>query len=210
VETEAQMTFLQIHGCNEVQGHYFSRPVVAVQLVQMLATGVSPCIPFRVKTEAHSAGTSIGPNGSVETICSASDRAQRYLDIAEVILLALDLDGRISMTNCKRCSTLGCEEHELLGQNWIEKCLPVETREPLRAKFDNVIAADLSYIENPILTKSDEERIIGWRNTLLRDEAGLVIGSLSSREDISTHARTEETLRTTQAQLQSLLASSAR
>jgi hypothetical protein len=45
---------------------------------------------------------------------------------------------------------------------------------------------------------------------LLRDEAGLVIGSLSSREDISTHARTEETLRTTQAQLQSLLASSAR
>ena len=35
------------------------------------------------------------------------DRAQRYLDTAEVILLALDLDGKITLINRKGCDLLG-------------------------------------------------------------------------------------------------------
>jgi PAS domain S-box-containing protein len=35
------------------------------------------------------------------------DRAQRYLDIADVILLALDLEGRVTLINRKGCATLG-------------------------------------------------------------------------------------------------------
>jgi hypothetical protein len=37
------------------------------------------------------------------------DRAQRYLDIAEVILLVLDAEGRITLINRKGCSSLGRE-----------------------------------------------------------------------------------------------------
>ena len=36
VETEEQMTFLQAHGCDEAQGYYFSKPVVAHQFTQLL------------------------------------------------------------------------------------------------------------------------------------------------------------------------------
>jgi diguanylate cyclase (GGDEF)-like protein/PAS domain S-box-containing protein len=36
VETEEQMTFLQAHGCDEAQGYYFSKPVVAHQFTQIL------------------------------------------------------------------------------------------------------------------------------------------------------------------------------
>jgi diguanylate cyclase (GGDEF)-like protein/PAS domain S-box-containing protein len=39
VETEAQLTFLRRHGCDQMQGYYFSRPVPAVDLLQMLKTG---------------------------------------------------------------------------------------------------------------------------------------------------------------------------
>jgi len=129
------------------------------------------------------------------------DRAQRYLDIADVILLALDLEGRITLINRKGCSTLGWEERELLERDWIDTCHPARTREELRATFHNVIGGNLSYIENPVLTKSGEERMIGWRNSLLRDDKGRVTGTLSSGEDITEHKRAEEELRRLSGQL---------
>ena len=41
------------------------------------------------------------------------DRAQRYLDTAEVILLALDLDGRITLINRNGCDLLGWTERRV-------------------------------------------------------------------------------------------------
>jgi len=40
VETSAQLKFLQHHGCNEGQGYYFSRPVVAEQAEKLIATAL--------------------------------------------------------------------------------------------------------------------------------------------------------------------------
>ena len=57
------------------------------------------------------------------------DRAQRYLDTAGVILLALDLDGRIALVNRYACSVLGWTAGELLGRDWIETCLPARRRD---------------------------------------------------------------------------------
>jgi EAL domain-containing protein (putative c-di-GMP-specific phosphodiesterase class I) len=45
VETEEQMTFLQAHGCDEAQGYYFSKPVVAHQFAKLLETGIAPFRP---------------------------------------------------------------------------------------------------------------------------------------------------------------------
>ena len=56
------------------------------------------------------------------------DWTQRYLDIAEVILLALDTEGRITLINRKGCDLLGWTEQELLGRDWIDTCLPVPSR----------------------------------------------------------------------------------
>jgi diguanylate cyclase (GGDEF)-like protein/PAS domain S-box-containing protein len=39
IETREQLTFLQAHGCDEGQGYYFSRPVVAQQFATLLAAG---------------------------------------------------------------------------------------------------------------------------------------------------------------------------
>ena len=123
------------------------------------------------------------------------ERAQGYLDIAEVILLVLDLEARITLINRKGCSTLGWEDRDLLGRDWIDACVPVEIRDKLRTSFHNLLGGEFSYIENPILTKSGEHRLIGRRNTLLRDEEGRVIGTLSSGEDITERKRAEDELR---------------
>jgi EAL domain-containing protein (putative c-di-GMP-specific phosphodiesterase class I) len=39
VESEEQLEFLRRHGCNEIQGFYFSRPVQAGEFRQMLQDG---------------------------------------------------------------------------------------------------------------------------------------------------------------------------
>ena len=36
VETEGQLRYLQLHGCHEVQGYYFSRPVRAEEAARLI------------------------------------------------------------------------------------------------------------------------------------------------------------------------------
>ncbi len=130
------------------------------------------------------------------------DRAQRYLDVADVMLVALDNHGRISMINRRGCAILEADERDLIGRDWIETCVPPRLRDAMTEKFHNLLAGDLSLVENPVLTRSGKERIMGWRNTLLRDASGRVFGTLSSGEDITERREAERALRESQAQLQ--------
>ena len=120
------------------------------------------------------------------------DRAQRYLDTAEVIMLALDMDGRIEVVNRYACTHLGWTTDELIGRDWIDTCLPARTRDAQRHQFHNLLGGDLSIVENPVLTRSGEERLIEWHNTVLRDDAGQVIGTFSSGTDITKRKGVEE------------------
>jgi PAS domain S-box-containing protein len=129
------------------------------------------------------------------------DRSQRYLDAATVILLAIDMDGRITLVNRYACSVLGWTAEELLGRDWIQTCLPVRIRDALRQRRDDLVGGDLSIIENPILTRTGEERLIEWHNTLLRDDAGHIIGTLSSGADITERKRAVEALRTAEERM---------
>ncbi len=129
------------------------------------------------------------------------DRAQRYLDTADVVLLALDLEGRITLINRKGCDLLGWTEPELIGRNWFETCLPERIQDAIKKKFHKIFAGDLGVVQNPVLSKSGEERLIEWRNTLLRDGEGRVIGTFSSGADITEQHRTAEALGTSEERM---------
>jgi two-component system cell cycle sensor histidine kinase/response regulator CckA len=122
---------------------------------------------------------------------TAKDRAQRYLDTAEVILLALDLDGRITLANRYACAVLGWPSDALLNRDWFETCVPAGVRNAVRQTFDRVVGGNLSIGVNSILTRSGEERLIEWRDTLLRDAEGRVVGTFSSGADITERKQTE-------------------
>ena len=136
-----------------------------------------------------------------EALRQERDRAQRYLDTPDVILLAVDLDGRITLVNRYACSILGWTADELIGRKWIDTCLPHRMRVTLTDKLHAVIGGRLTVLENPILTKSGEERLIEWRNTVLRDDAGDVCGVLSSGSDITERRLVETALQKSTADL---------
>lgn len=126
------------------------------------------------------------------------DRAQQYLDVAAVIMIVLDKDGKVSLLNQKGSEILGYSEESLLGQDWFTCCLPERVRHEVRTTFQQLMAGQLEiveYYENLIVTHSGEERLIAWHNTLLTDDRGNVVGTLSSGTDITDRKRAEDALK---------------
>ena len=111
------------------------------------------------------------------------DRSQRYLDAAEVMLIALDMDGRITLANRYASEVLGWSTTELVGRYWEAVCVPERLRAGFKQRFDQVVDGDVSVVESRALTKSGDERLVEWHNTLLRDDDGVVTGTLSSGID---------------------------
>ena len=114
------------------------------------------------------------------------NKIQNYLDLAGVILVLIDADQRVSLINKKGCQILGYEENEIVGKNWFDTFIPEVIREELRMTFKSFMKGEtnpVEYFENPVLTKTGEERMVAWHNAVLRDEKGNGVNTLSSGED---------------------------
>ena len=152
--------------------------------------------------------SSVKDNMHSQLLFQQKELAQRCLDIAGVILVALDGEQKVAMINRKGCELFGHREDEIIGKNWFDEFLPDEDRERTRTGFKKYIGADIESMakfENFIRTKSGENRLIAWSNTLLKDENGRIIGTLSSGEDITERKKAEEALRTSEATMRSIL-----
>ncbi|MDO8988937.1 MAG: PAS domain S-box protein [Sideroxyarcus sp.] len=136
------------------------------------------------------------------------DRNQRYLDSIQNIMVALDTEGRISMISRYGCELLGYRENELLGQNWFHTCLPkpegMEKIYPLFRKLLEGNLQDTEYVENEVLCRDGQRKMIAWHNTNFTNEAGNIVGILCSGEDITQRRQTEESLRESEATYRSL------
>ncbi len=125
------------------------------------------------------------------------DTARRYLDIAGVMLMALDRDGRISMINRKGTQILGKPEDALIGTDWIDSFIPAARQSAIRQAFSRVVSGATplpEHYEQRIVDATGRELIMAWNNTLLRNKEGAVLGTLSSAEDITERKRAEEEL----------------
>jgi PAS domain S-box-containing protein len=125
------------------------------------------------------------------------NKAQQYLNIAGVIIVAINDKGIVSLINRKGCDVLGYKEEEIIGKNWFDLFVPEGMRKERKDTFKKVMAGKIDEpedYESSILTKSGEERIIAWHNTTLTDEKGRIVGTLSSGEDITMRKQTEEEL----------------
>ena len=65
---------------------------------------------------------------SNDALRAEKERAQEYLDIASVMLVAMDTAGAVTLINRRGCELLGWSEREALGKDWFETFLPERTR----------------------------------------------------------------------------------
>ena len=132
---------------------------------------------------------------SLAQLKEEKNTAQRYLDIAGVMMVAIDQTGDVVLVNKKACEILGHTEGEILGKNWFDNFLPTRYREEISSLSGRLLAGDSKqdqYHENPILTRTGEERWISWTNTVVTDANGTITGHLSSGEDITERKRAQE------------------
>jgi diguanylate cyclase (GGDEF)-like protein/PAS domain S-box-containing protein len=123
------------------------------------------------------------------------DRAQRYLDVAGSIMVALDADGRILMLNRAGHELLGYRDGELVGHDWFATCLPDDSRDDLRETYGDVVARDRGPVadaEVALLTRGGELRTVQWRTTVMRDDDGGFAATLNSGLDVTDRRRAEE------------------
>jgi PAS domain S-box-containing protein len=142
-----------------------------------------------------------------ELVIAERDVAQRILDIAGVIILMIDCQGRVTMINRKGCEILGYSQDEIVGTNWFETCIPEKLRDEVSNVFNKLLTEDIDtqeYFENVVVASSRRELIIAWHNNLMRDKEGNIIGILSSGEDITNSKRAQDELKVRMLEIEKL------
>ncbi len=136
------------------------------------------------------------------------EKAQKYFDIAGVMLGALNKTGEIILMNQKGCQILAVTEDEVIGKNWFDHYLPGSIAGETKEVFNKLMAGEAAvaeYYENPVLTRDGSQRIIAFHNTLLTDDTGQIKGVLFSGLDITERKRAEEEKARMEVQLRQAL-----
>jgi two-component system sensor histidine kinase/response regulator len=151
-------------------------------------------------TSIDNLNTEITERKKVEFILKEErQRAQNYLDIAGTMLLALDSGGKVSLVNKKGCEILEYDEKDIINKDWFDNFLPETMKHEIKEVFKKIMGGDISNFSyvggHAVISKSGKEKMIAWHNSLIRDEKGEIIGTLSSGEDITERKQAEDALR---------------
>jgi len=147
-----------------------------------------------------------------ESLRIEKEKAQKYLDVAEVMLLVLDNDGKVLLINTKGCRILGYSENEIIGKNWFDVFIPKGIKRDVNNLFTKIISGHediFQYHENPIITKNGDEKLMAWHNTVIHDDSGKIIATLSSGEDITERREIEISLKNSEERFRILAQTAA-
>ena len=125
------------------------------------------------------------------------DKAQRYLELAGTMILALDTEFNVTMINHKGCQMLGYDENDIVGKNWVKSFIPKRFHDEAIEHLTRLL--ELEYKEGPccnftIVSKDGEEKAIQCQDIAICDEQGNVTTILCSAQLVGDASSEEETL----------------
>jgi PAS domain S-box-containing protein len=140
-------------------------------------------------------------------LAASKDFAENLIQTANAIVVGLDNHGNVRFFNQAAERITGYTGKELEGRNWFEVIAPKDRYPEVWREFERLKTAGLRRnFENPILTKSGEERYVVWQNSEVREQ-GQVVGTISFGIDITERKRAEEELRATRERLEYVIGS---
>ncbi|PIR66797.1 MAG: hypothetical protein COU51_01985 [Parcubacteria group bacterium CG10_big_fil_rev_8_21_14_0_10_36_14] len=132
------------------------------------------------------------------------EKFEKYINIADVMILSLDTKGNITFLNYRGYDLLGCKNAEscykdkkLIGKNWFNNFLPKRITGEVNIVFDLLMKGktkQTAHYENAILRLDGKEKMILWCNTVLKDAEGKITGTLGSGMDITKQKEDESAL----------------
>jgi PAS domain S-box-containing protein len=138
-----------------------------------------------------------------EALRESERRYREMLQNVQLVALMLDERGRLTFCNDFLLELTGWQREEITGADWFETFLPPDVRKQIKPFFFNALQqGDIQeHVENEIVTRSGERRLIRWSNTVMRDPQGRAIGATSIGEDITERKRAREALESAMAEL---------
>lgn len=91
-----------------------------------------------------------------KTLQKEKERAQKYLDVAGVMLVVISTDQYVKLINKKGCEILGYKEGEIIGKNWFDNFMPERLIKNVKNVFNDLMKGNIEpfeYYENPVLPK---------------------------------------------------------
>ena len=128
---------------------------------------------------------------AMDALRRARDRAETYFEAVPVMVLVLDIEGRVTEINQSGCELIGLPREAILATHWFDRFVPADEGQRLWAALEGLRAGRArlaEYRENIVITASGEHRTVAFRNVLLRDDAGVLQSILASGIDV-THQR---------------------
>jgi PAS domain S-box-containing protein len=120
------------------------------------------------------------------TLFEAERRWRSLLENVRLVVVGMDNNGKVEYANPCFLELVGYTKAEVIGKDWFETFVLLHQKKQAQNNFLELLEKEFyTHNQNVILTKTGEERVIAWNNTLLQDLQGYVIGTLSIGEDIT-------------------------
>lgn len=140
----------------------------------------------------------------VQSLRDAKEQAENLINGANVMVVGLNAQGHITIFNKMAQELTGYALADLAGRNWFEILVPRERYPQAHAEFERLsTGAWPQQFENPILTRTGEERMIAWQNSVLHD-GDTISGILSFGMDVTLRRKAERELAESKEQFETL------
>lgn len=135
--------------------------------------------------------TRLEPSAVEAALKDENTRAQVWLELSGAVIVVLDAEGRITQVNRAGTELLGRAEHELLGLDFCEACVPAADRERTARALADARASGLEtdLVDTDVVAGDGRLHTIAWRHTALTGAGGDLIATVCSGIDITERRR---------------------
>ena len=133
-----------------------------------------------------------GRRQTEEELRAAKERAEQLIETSNAMVISIDANAKILIFNKAAEEITGYTREEMREQSWFETLTPRDRYPEVWEEFQRLVAGGApTRFENPILTKSGEERIIVWQNSAVLEQ-GRIVSLVAFGIDITETVQAEQ------------------